>query len=69
MNQKIKNLIINHFGLKELDDDMNLSFLVEDSVGRIELLVLVEEALGKKLKEEQILQVETVRDLVDAFES
>ena len=68
MNQKIKNLIINHFGLKELDDDMNLSFLVEDSVGRIELLVLVEEALGKKLKEEQILQVETVRDLVDAFE-
>ena len=68
MNQKIKDLIINHFGLKELDDDMNLSFLVEDSVGRIELLVLVEEALGKKLKEEQILQVETVGDLVDAFE-
>lgn len=68
MRQKIKDVIAKEFGLSYVDDNSSLKLLGEDSLGRIELLFAVEAAIGKKLTESDILQIDTVGDLVRVFE-
>ena len=68
MRQKIKDVIAKEIGLVEVDDNSSLKLLGEDSIGRIELLFAIETAIGKKLTEDDILQIDTVNDLVKVFE-
>jgi len=68
MRQKIKDVIAKEFGLSHVDDNTSIKLLGEDSLGRIELLFAVETAIGKKLTESDILQIDTINDLVKVFE-
>ena len=68
MRQKIKDVIAKEIGLSDVDDNTSIKLLGEDSLGRIELLLAVETAIGKKLTESDILQIDTVNDLVRIFE-
>jgi len=68
VRQKIKDVIAKELGLVDIDDNASIKLLGEDSIGRIELLFAVETALGKKLTESDILQIDTVNDLVRVFE-
>jgi acyl carrier protein len=68
VRQKIKDVIAKELSLVDVDDNSSLKLLGEDSLGRIELLFAVETALGKKLTESDILQIDTVNDLVRVFE-
>jgi acyl carrier protein len=68
MKEKIKNIILEKFNLENINEDTNLSELAEDSFGKVELLFEVEEVIGKKLNEEEILQIETLSDLFEVVE-
>ena len=68
MKEKIKNIILEKFNLENINEDTNLSELAEDSFGRIEMLFAIEEAIGKKLTEEEILRIETLGDLFEVVE-
>lgn len=65
MEEKIKNLIENKFN-KKIDLTTNLTELAGDSFGKIEMLFSLEEQLGKKIPEHEIIDIETVQDLIEA---
>ena len=67
MEEKIKEIIFNKFN-REVDKDTDLSELAEDSFARVEMLFLIEEELGKRLSEDEILQIENVGDLIKALQ-
>lgn len=60
--------IINEkFNIK-CDNETSLLSLAEDSFGKVELLMEIEEKLNVKIPEEDILSVETVGDLIGVIE-
>lgn len=65
MKEKIKNIISEKFNIANFDESLNLVDLAEDSFGRIEMLFAIEEAIGKKLTEEEIFRIETLGDLYE----
>jgi acyl carrier protein len=65
MEEKIKNLIETQFS-KKVDLTTNLTELAGDSFGKVEMLFALEEQLGKKIPEQEITDIETVQDLIDA---
>jgi acyl carrier protein len=65
MEEKIKNLIETQFNRK-VDLATNLTELAGDSFGKVEMLFALEEQLGKKIPEQEITDIETVQDLIDA---
>ena len=65
MREKIKNIISEKFNLENFDESLNLVDLAEDSFGRIEMLFAIEEAIGKKLTEEEVFRIETLGDLYE----
>jgi acyl carrier protein len=67
MEEKIKEIIFNKFN-REVDKDTDLSELAEDSFARVEMLFLIEEELGKRLSEDEILQIENVGDLIKVLQ-
>lgn len=68
MREKIKSIISEKFNLENVNENTNLSELTEDSFGKVELLFEIEEIIGKKLNEEEILRVETLSDLFEVLE-
>lgn len=68
MREKIKSIISEKFNLENVNENTNLSELAEDSFGKVELLFEIEEIIGKKLNEEEILRVETLSDLFEIVE-
>jgi acyl carrier protein len=68
MKEKIKNIISEKFNIENFDESLNLVDLAEDSFGRIEMLFAIEEAIGKKLTEEEIFRIETLGDLFEVVE-
>lgn len=67
MEEKIKEIIFNKFN-REVNKDTDLSELAEDSFARVEMLFLIEEELGKRLSEDEILQIENVGDLIKVLQ-
>jgi acyl carrier protein len=67
MEEKIKNIIFNKFN-REVDKNTNLSELVEDSFAKVEMLFAIEEELGKRLTEDEILQIENIGDIINVFQ-
>lgn len=64
MDEEIKNLIKKGFVNMEVDEQTILSHLAEDSFARIEMLMEVEKSTGIRIPEEEILDMETVGDLI-----
>ena len=67
MEEKIKKIIFDKFKV-EVDNNTNLSELIEDSFAKIEMLFEIEQAVGTKLLENDIMNIETVGDLISVFE-
>ena len=67
MEEKIKNIILNKFN-REVDKNTPLTELAEDSFARVELLFSIEEELGKRLSEDEILQIENIGDLISVLQ-
>lgn len=65
MEEEIRELILKKFPGKEIEYDTNLSYLSEDSFGRIEMLMEIEQSLGIRIPEEDVLDMETVGELAD----
>ena len=66
MEEKIKKIIFDKFKV-EVDNNTNLSELIEDSFAKIEMLFEIEQAVGTKLLENDIMDIETVGDLISVF--
>jgi len=64
MEEEIKNLIRKGFPDKEVDETTSLSYLAQDSFARIEMLMEVEQSIGIRIPEEDILEMDTVGDLI-----
>ena len=64
MEEKIKNLIENQFNVK-VDLTTNLTELAGDSFGKVEMLFALEKELGKRIPEQEIMNIETVQDIID----
>lgn len=64
MEEEIKSLIRRGFPDKEVDEQTNLSHLAQDSFARIEMLMEIEHSIGGRIPEEDILNMETVGDLI-----
>jgi acyl carrier protein len=64
MEEEIKSLIRRGFPDKEVDEQTNLSHLALDSFARIEMLMEIEHSIGVIIPEDDILDMETVGDLI-----
>ena len=66
MEEAINDLIRKEFPGKEVKDNTALSELAHDSFAKIEMLMAIEQSVGVRIPEEDILYMETVGDLIDA---
>jgi acyl carrier protein len=64
MEEEIKNLIRKAFPESEISEETNLSHLAHDSFARIEMLMEIEHSIGVIIPEDDILDMETVGDLM-----
>jgi acyl carrier protein len=64
MEEEIKSLIRKGFPDKEVKEQTSLSDLAQDSFARIEMLMDIEQSIGLRIPEEDILQMDTVGDLI-----
>ena len=70
MKQEIKNIIAEKCAvpIDSVNGDTPLSEIAQDSLSRIDFLFEIEEAIGKKIPEDKILEIETVGDLLEIIE-
>lgn len=66
MHEKIKKLIADKLlvDVKNITNETKLSEITEDSIDRIDLLFEIEQLIDKKIPEEDILNMETVGDIL-----
>lgn len=64
MEEEIKSLIRKGFPDKEVEEQISLSDLAQDSFARIEMLMDIEQSIGLRIPEEDILEIDTVGDLI-----
>jgi len=62
IEETIKKIIFDKFKL-EVSENTNVAEFVEDSMAKIEMLFEIEQALGRKFDEEDLLSIETVGDI------
>jgi acyl carrier protein len=62
MNEKINQIIKNKFNV-EPNPNMSMLDFCEDSISRVELLFDIEEAIGKRIPENDIFEIENLQDL------
>lgn len=69
MIENIKEAIAEKFKfpLEKIKTDTLLAEIVEDSISKIEFLFEIEKNLGKRIPEEDILDMETIGDLLHAI--
>jgi acyl carrier protein len=63
--EEIKELIQKRFPDNEVDESTSLSHLAYDSFARIEMLMEIEQSAGIRIPEEDILDMDTVGDLIN----
>jgi acyl carrier protein len=66
MEEEIKNLIRKEFPGKDVNEQTYLSDLAHDSFAKIEMLMSIEQSIGAIIPEEDILEMDTVGDLMAA---
>jgi acyl carrier protein len=66
MDVLVRGFILERFGMEVLEGTL-LSEVVQDSVSRVEMLFELEGLAGVRLSESEVLDLETVGDLVRAF--
>lgn len=64
MKEKVLDFLRNKFN-QPIDENSFLAEFSEDSMSRVEILFELEQLIGKKLNEEDILNIETVQDLIN----
>ena len=64
MEEEIKSLIRKCFPDREVDEQTSLSDLAQDSFARIEMLMDIEQSIGVRIPEEDILEMDAVGDLI-----
>lgn len=64
MEEEIKSLIRKGFPDREVDEQTSLSDLAQDSFARIEMLMDIEQSIGVRIPEEDILEMDAVGDLI-----
>jgi acyl carrier protein len=67
MKEEIFNFLSKKFN-KPVEEKTEFVELCEDSISRVETLFEVEQMVGKKLSENDVLDMETVGDLLKAIE-
>jgi acyl carrier protein len=63
VERTIKEMIFDKFKI-EATNKTDLAEIVQDSFAKVELLFEIEEALGIKISEEDIMEITTIDDLV-----
>ena len=53
--------------IEKIETDTLLAEIAEDSISKIDFLFEIEKTLGKKIPEQDILEMETVGDLLHAI--
>lgn len=66
MEECIKKIINQKFNIN-CNNETSLIVLAEDSFGQIELLMEIEQKLKIKIPEDDILSIETVKDLIEVI--
>lgn len=64
MKDKINQIIRQKFNIEPNSESALLDFC-EDSISRVELLFEIEEAIGKRIPEDDIFEIENLQDLYD----
>jgi acyl carrier protein len=67
MKEEIFNFLSKKFN-KTVEEKTEFVELCEDSISRVETLFEVEQMVGRKLSENDVLNMETVGDLLKAIE-
>lgn len=68
MEDKLKTKILDYLHEKydkSIDEESLIVDFCDDSISRIEILFEIEQLIDKKLKEEDILSIEKVADLIE----
>lgn len=69
---RVKDLLVDMFELKETDISMDARLVQDldlDSIDAIDMVVKLQELTGKRVEEEALRKVRTVKDIVDLVES
>ena len=66
IEEKIKRIILEQVGI-EVTKATLLAEIVEDSLSKIDLLFHIEKELDKSISQDEVLNLETVGDLVEAI--
>jgi acyl carrier protein len=66
MEELIKKMVLERYGIP-ISCETKISEVVEDSLGRIELLFELENSVGKTVSHDEVLDLETFGDLIKAL--
>jgi acyl carrier protein len=66
IEEKIKKVILEQLGIAVTKETL-LSDIAEDSLSKVDLLFQIEQELDKNIPQDEVLDLETVGDLVEAM--
>ena len=66
IEEKIKKVILEQLGIAVTKETL-LSDIAEDSLSKVDLLFQIEQVLDKNIPQDEVLDLETVGDLVEAM--
>jgi acyl carrier protein len=71
MDDLVKELIAKKFDIEKslINDQTSLTFLAEDSLGKIDLLFDLEDEVGVRIPHDQVVDIGTVGDLIAVLKS
>lgn len=66
IEEEIKKIVSEKLHV-EVDEDTSISAAVEDSFAKVEILFEIEQALGVKIPHQEVIDIETVGDLISSI--
>jgi acyl carrier protein len=66
IEEKIKKVILEQLGIAVTKETL-LSDIAEDSLSKVDLLFQIEQELDKNIPQDEVLDLETIGDLVEAM--
>lgn len=71
MDEIVKEFIAKKFGIEQssINDQTSLGLIAEDSLGKIDLLFDLEDELDVRIPHDQVVDIETVGDLIAVLKS
>ena len=67
IEERIKEIILEQLGISVTKETL-LSDIAEDSLSKVDLLFQIEQELDKSIPQDEVLDLETVGDLVKAID-